>query len=167
MDENRNCLKLRWKSSIDRVVLIYCRSFRGLQFSNLTWHERWACWRCVAFCCIDSINNKSFLSYTFIFRNQFYFVFFGSKINDDGNPNNNLESPCRISTKFVERFVEYKTKSIYDPSQSLLSNRLVENRNSMTLFDGSLSSRTSTKIFEEFCGVWISPFMTLSKSGWL
>jgi hypothetical protein len=34
------------------------------------------------------------LSYTFIFRKQFYFLISGLKIIGHGNPDNNLESPC-------------------------------------------------------------------------
>jgi hypothetical protein len=37
---------------------------------------------------------KNFLSYTFIFHKQFYFVVFGLKIVGHGNPDNNLESLC-------------------------------------------------------------------------
>jgi hypothetical protein len=33
------------------------------------------------------------LSYTFIYRKQFYFVVSGLKIIGHGNPDNNLESP--------------------------------------------------------------------------
>jgi hypothetical protein len=36
----------------------------------------------------------NFLSYTFIFRKQFYFVASGLKITDHENPDNNLEWPC-------------------------------------------------------------------------
>jgi hypothetical protein len=36
------------------------------------------------------------LSYTFFFRKQFYFVVSGLKIVGHGNPDNNLESSCRI-----------------------------------------------------------------------
>jgi hypothetical protein len=34
------------------------------------------------------------ISYTFIFRKQFYFVVSGLKIIGQGNPDNNLESHC-------------------------------------------------------------------------
>jgi hypothetical protein len=37
------------------------------------------------------------LNYTFIFRQQFYFIISGLKITGHGNPDNNLESPCVTS----------------------------------------------------------------------
>jgi hypothetical protein len=39
-----------------------------------------------------ALPYKTFLSYTFIFRKQFYFVISGLKIICHGNPDNNLES---------------------------------------------------------------------------
>jgi hypothetical protein len=39
--------------------MIY-RGFRGVQFSNLTCHEKRACWSCLAFCRIDYTGNKTF-----------------------------------------------------------------------------------------------------------
>jgi hypothetical protein len=41
------------------------------------------------------------LSYTFIFRKQFYFVISGLKIIGHGNPDNNLESPCILEEAMV------------------------------------------------------------------
>jgi len=38
------------------------------------------------------------LSYTFIFRKQFYFVVSGLKIIGHGNPDNNLESSCILGS---------------------------------------------------------------------
>jgi hypothetical protein len=42
-------------------------------------------------------RKQNILSYNFIFRKQFYFDSTGLKIIDDGNPDNNSESPCIIS----------------------------------------------------------------------
>jgi hypothetical protein len=41
---------------------------------------------------INSISNKTFLSFTFIFRKQVYFIPFGLKILGHENHDNNLES---------------------------------------------------------------------------
>jgi hypothetical protein len=38
-------------------------------------------------------KQYNFLSYIFIFRKRFYFVFSGLKLIGQGNPDNNLESP--------------------------------------------------------------------------
>jgi hypothetical protein len=49
-----------------------------------------------------------FLSYAFIFRQQFYFILPGLKIIGHGNPNNNLESPCIILIVKARSFVDAK-----------------------------------------------------------
>jgi hypothetical protein len=41
------------------------------------------------------------VSYTFIFRKQFYFVISGLKIIGHGNPDSNLESPCISEPRFL------------------------------------------------------------------
>jgi hypothetical protein len=59
-------------------------------------------WSCLASCSIGSTGNKNLLSYTFIFRKQFYFVVPGLKFIGHGNPDNNLESPCiMVRFKFL------------------------------------------------------------------
>jgi hypothetical protein len=50
------------------------------------------------------------LSYTFIFRKQFYFVVSGLKIIGHGNPDNNLESPCILQMLCAELHVACTTK---------------------------------------------------------
>jgi hypothetical protein len=45
-----------------------------------------------------TVAKKKVMSYTFIFRKQFDFVFSGLKIIGHGNPDNNLESHCSINT---------------------------------------------------------------------
>jgi hypothetical protein len=62
--------------------------------------KRQACSSCLAFCSIDSKDNKNFLSYIFIFHQQFYFEFPGLKIIGHGNSDNNFESPCIIVTVY-------------------------------------------------------------------
>jgi hypothetical protein len=41
-----------------------------------------------------ALPNKTFLSYTFILRKQFYFIFIDLKIIGHENPDSNLESHC-------------------------------------------------------------------------
>jgi hypothetical protein len=52
-----------------------------------------ACWSCLAFCSMILRIIKLF-SYTFISRQQFYFIVPYLKIIGHGNPDNNLESSC-------------------------------------------------------------------------
>jgi hypothetical protein len=98
------------------AILNYCRCFRiyileenWIPLRHLTCHERRACCSCLAFCSIDSIGIETFVSYSFIFSKQFYFVFSGLKIIGDGNPDNNLESHCASSLLMYRNHLLYAT----------------------------------------------------------
>jgi hypothetical protein len=94
--------KLRLLVSKQQGDFNYCRGFFGLWFSNLTCNERCACWRCLSFCSINSINNTHFLvilSYSLSSLILFFFPDF--KIMGNVNPESNLESLC-TSFKIAE-----------------------------------------------------------------
>jgi hypothetical protein len=101
------------------AILNYCRGFCGLYIffksenHNKTAYGTWKCnsksffWQR----CSRRIDVWEFLSYTFIFRKQFHFVFNDLKIIGHRNPDNNLESllHCRIVNENRSASSNFKT----------------------------------------------------------
>jgi hypothetical protein len=78
----------REERALRRKLLIESR-----KLGHLTCHERRA-WSCLAFCSIDSSDNKTYWVTLSILRKQFYSGIPDMKIIGHGNTDNNLESSC-------------------------------------------------------------------------
>jgi hypothetical protein len=82
------------------------------------------------------------LSYTFIFRKQFYFVVSGLKIIGHGNPDNNLESPCSYTEPIRTEVNVGWQISVLTPSTKFCWNPL-------STFRGEACGRTKSQPVDE------------------